>query len=97
MKFVWAGASLLGLLASSAAAETQYDRKLEQAAMNIVAGKIGDLRGGFSFDVRPHSVVVQDAMSTGSVGIRKASLSGSEGWQDGLAPAIERRVAQIAF
>jgi hypothetical protein len=97
MKTLWAGAALFGLLASSAAAETQYDRKLEQAAMNIVAGKIGAIRGGFSFDVQPLSVIVQDAMATGSVGIRKANLSDGDGWQDGLAPAIERKVSNIVF
>jgi hypothetical protein len=97
MKTLWAGAALFGLLASSAAAETQYDRKLEQAAMNIVAGKMGDIRGGFSFDVKPLSVIIQDAMATGSVGIRKANLSAGDAWQDGLAPAIERKASHIVF
>ncbi len=97
MKTLWAGAALLGLLASSAAAETQYDRNIEQAAMNIVAGKIGDIRGGFSFDVQPHAMIVPDAMATGSVETRKANLSDADGWQDGLAPAIERRVSHIVF
>jgi len=97
MKTLWAGAALFGVLASSAAAETQYDRKLEQAAMNIVAGKIGDIRGGFSFDVPPVSVIAQDAISTGSVAIRDTRLSQSDVWQDGLAPAVERKGTRLVF
>ena len=97
MKTLWAAAALFGLLASSAAAETQYDRKLEQAAMNIIAGKIGDIRGGFSFDIQPHAMIVPDAMATGSVETRKANLSAGDAWQDGLAPAIERKASHIVF
>ena len=35
MKSLWAGAALIGLVATSAAAETQYDRSIEQAAIDI--------------------------------------------------------------
>ena len=53
MKTLLMGAALMGLLTVPARADMQYDRKLEQAAIEIVAGKIGDIRGGFAFDVQP--------------------------------------------
>ena len=46
------------MLAAPAAAETRYDRKLEQAVHDIVARKMGDIRGGFSYDAKPQFVVV---------------------------------------
>jgi hypothetical protein len=44
-------------------AGVRYDRKLEKAVMEIVAGKIGDIRGGFSYQQKPQFVVVQDALA----------------------------------
>ena len=41
----------------------RYDRKLEQAALEIVASKMGDIRGGFSYKQKPRFVVVQDALA----------------------------------
>ena len=49
---VWAGVS-------PAMAERPYDRKLEKAVMEIVAARIGDIRGGFSYAQVPQFVVVQ--------------------------------------
>ena len=40
----------------------RYDRKLEQAAIRIVAAKIGDIRAGFAYDQKPRFVVAQDAL-----------------------------------
>ena len=97
MKTLMMGAALLGLLTAPAGADTQYDRKLEQAAIDIIAGKIGGIRGGFSFDVQPVSMLAQDQMSTGSIPERNASLSRSDAWRDGLAPATERKVSRIVF
>jgi hypothetical protein len=96
MKTLVVGAALLGLLTGPAGADMQYDRKLEQAAMDIVAGKIGDIRGGFSFDVQPVSMLFQDQMSTGSIPQRNARLE-SDVWRDGLAPATERKVSRVVF
>lgn len=54
-------------LATSAAAEIRYDRKLEAAVMQRVAARIGDIRGGFD----PAAPVVffraADPIVTGSV------------------------------
>jgi hypothetical protein len=97
MKTLLAGAVLFGVLAGPASAESRYDRKLEQAAIDIAVGKIGGIRGGFSFDVRPVAVIAQDATSTGAVITRSFSVSQGDAWQDGLAPAVERKGSRIVF
>jgi hypothetical protein len=99
MKTLLLGAALLGLLTVPADADTdtKYDRKLEQAAIDIVAGKIGGIRGGFAFDVHPVLVIVHDQMSTGSVPPRNASALSSDALRDSLAPAIERKATRIIF
>ncbi len=50
------GAAVLALVAGTAHAEQKYDRTLEQAAVDIVAAKMGDLRGGFAYDEAPRLV-----------------------------------------
>jgi hypothetical protein len=97
MKTLLMGAALLGLLTVPAGADIQYDRKLEQAVINIVAGKIGDLRGGFSFDVQPVSMISGDQMSTGSIPLRNVGLLHGDARRDVLAPATERTVARVVF
>ena len=94
MRTLWAGAAVLGLAASSAVAETRYDHRIEQAAIEIVAGKIGDIRGGFAFNVRPVFVTGQDAVKTGSVSSPTAQ-NGISG--DGLAPAVEGKALRSLF
>jgi hypothetical protein len=96
MKTLWAGVAAIGLLTTSALAETRYDRNIDQAAAKIVAGKIGDIRGGFSYDAKPVFVTTieaakADPMSTHSIPVRAGQ------WKDGLAPAVERKVSQIVF
>ena len=69
MKRLMSCAAFLVVLAAPVAAETQYDRKIEQAAKEIIAKKkIAEMRGGFSFDQKPEILVVQDVMITGSIG-----------------------------
>lgn len=97
MKTFLVVAAFLGLLAVPAYADMQYDRKLEQAAIDIVAGRIGGIRGGFSFNVQSVSVISGEQMSTGSIPQRKFSLLQSDVWRDGLAPATERKVSRTAF
>lgn len=96
MKTLWAGVVMIGLLTTSAIAQTRYDRKLEQAAIDIVVGKIGDIRGGFAFDAKPALVVIPDAAPAGPVEMR-GSYSVLDPWQDGLAPAVERKTPQDIF
>jgi hypothetical protein len=74
---VWASVGLAFAVAP-AGAEHRYDRKLEQAAMRIVAEKIGDIRGGFSYGEKPRFVVAQDALpGTGSSQKPDAAVSPS--------------------
>ena len=75
MKMLVICGAVLAATAAPVAAEIRYDRKLEQAVMEIVAKKMGDLRGGFSHDVKPVMVTVQDRMITGSIGIETARLT----------------------
>jgi hypothetical protein len=62
MKHLIGTCALIVLAVAPARAEERYDRKLEQAAMQIVAENIGDIRGGFSYAQKPQFVVVQDAL-----------------------------------
>ena len=85
----------LAVLAAPAAAETPYDRKLEQAVLTIVAKKMGEIRGGFSYDARPQFVIVQDSIVTGATGIETERLATLDAAPEGLAPAGERRISRI--
>jgi hypothetical protein len=68
------GAALSAVMAASAAAEPRHDLRLEQAAMKIVADRIGEIRGGFSHEEKPvfirtasASVSPTDPIETGAV------------------------------
>jgi hypothetical protein len=56
MRRIILAATVLAATACSAAAETRYDRSIDQAAAAIVAEKIGDIRGGFDFNEMPEFV-----------------------------------------
>lgn len=62
------------------AARAEYDRSIDAAAARIVAGKMGELRGGFDYRTAPKMTPAVDRQSTGSVPLR---------WEAGLAPAAE--------
>lgn len=96
MKTIWVGAAFLGCMAASAHADTQYDRKLEQAVMDIVAAKMGGLRGGFSFDSKPAFVAATVTPQPDPQAMRGA-YSATDPWRDGLAPAIERQPTKGLF
>ncbi|HEV2503080.1 MAG TPA: hypothetical protein VGV39_08380 [Mesorhizobium sp.] len=85
MRALIAGATGMFLLVGPGAAEPQYDRVLEQAAIDIVAANIGTLRGGFAYNQRPQMIVVQEAPPP-----RRALA-------DGLVPAVERPSASQLF
>lgn len=100
MKTLMISAAVLAVLALPAAAGTKYDRKLEKAAMDIVASKMGALRGGFSYDAMPVFIMAQDTMTTGSVQTRTASAEeiipvDLDVWHLGLASSFERKVSRI--
>ena len=96
MRSLWAGMAVIGLMAGAASAETRYDRNIEQAAVTIVAGKIGGIRGGFSFDAKPGFVSGKDAIKTGSVQTPTVTVV-ADPWQDGLAPAVDKKVSPTLF
>jgi hypothetical protein len=89
------GIALLALAAAPARAETRYDRNLEKAAMDIVAGKIGDIRGGFSYKQVPQLVVLPETPPAVPVDPPRRQASGNT--SDGLAPAVERPVSRTIF
>lgn len=59
MKIMLSGMAVFAMLAAPAVAGMRYDQKLEKAAMEIVAGKIGDIRGGFSYAQKVQLVIRQ--------------------------------------
>jgi hypothetical protein len=54
---------LFAALCSMAAAEPLYDRKLEQAAMDVIARKIGDIRSDMAADYRPQIAATREEQS----------------------------------
>lgn len=80
------------LLAGGAAmADGRYDRKLDEAAAQIAAAKMGSLRGGFAPDERP--LLLKPApRPRRETAVRPAAPAPGE-WRDGLAIAVERRSA----
>jgi len=78
----------LALFTLPASAGDQYDRTLEEAAIRIVAAKIGDIRGGFAIDQQP--VFVQP--------IEKAFVSSAMPgeWRDGIALAAGGRAIRVS-
>src|SRR5262245_16900205 len=88
MKALWAGAAAIGFLPAMALAEAQYDRTIEKAAAGIVATKIGEIRGGFSFNAKLTSLVAPEDPAADPSTIPNATVNAGP-WQDGLAPAVE--------
>ena len=58
---------------TSVMAEPRYDRRLEAAAIRIVAAKMGDLRGAFGLDERPAFVVPMAEASSAQFSFRRAA------------------------
>ncbi|NUS18767.1 hypothetical protein EN828_04170 [Mesorhizobium sp. M2D.F.Ca.ET.185.01.1.1] len=95
MKLFICGMAFLAALAAPVAAETRYDRNIEKAAMDIVAGKMGNIRGGFSYKQRPQLVVLPDAPPPAPVPVEPPHKEASG--SDGLMPAVERQVSRTVF
>ena len=58
MKSFLSGMAIVMLMAAPMAAETRYDRNLEKAVVDIVARKMGNIRGGFSYKQIPQLVML---------------------------------------
>ncbi len=83
------------LAGGEAVADGRYDRKLDEAAAQIAAAKMGSLRGGFAPDERPlllsPAPAPQRERAARPAAPRAAPAPGE--WRDGLAIAVERRSA----
>ncbi|TGQ63664.1 hypothetical protein EN829_030805 [Mesorhizobium sp. M00.F.Ca.ET.186.01.1.1] len=97
MKTLLCGAAFLAIAVAPAIAETRYDRNLEKAAMGIVAGKMGDIRGGFSYKEVPKFVIVPEAVSAPAAPTDHPRKEASGDLADGLSPAVERQVSRTIF
>ena len=97
MRTLLCGVALSAAIVAPAAAETRYDRSLEKAAMGIIAGKMGDIRGGFSYKQVPQLVVLPDPgpAPVGAPEPPREQASGDRG--DGLSPAVDRQVSRTIF
>ncbi|MCX7305166.1 MAG: hypothetical protein NTV73_12655 [Hyphomicrobiales bacterium] len=83
-------------LTAPASAQSRYDRKLEAAAIAIVAATIGDIRGGFAFDAKPVMVVVQHDLVMGATMSDAARMAAEEPLPEGVERAVERPSSQGA-
>ncbi|RTL93090.1 MAG: hypothetical protein EKK31_32845 [Hyphomicrobiales bacterium] len=95
MKTLLCCMALLAAMAAPAAAETRYDRNLEKAVLDIVAGKMGNIRGGFSYRQPPQFVVLPDAPPPVPAPAEPPRKEASG--NDGLMPAVERQVSRTVF
>ncbi|QND59258.1 hypothetical protein [Mesorhizobium huakuii] len=95
MKTLLCGVALSAIIIAPVAAETRYDRNLEKAALGIVAGKMGNIRGGFSYKQVPQLVIVPDPAPPVAAEHPREQASGER--DDGLSPAVERQVSRTIF
>jgi len=96
MKSFICGMAFLAAMIAPVAAETRYDRNIEKAAMDIVAGKMGNIRGGFSYKQAPQFVVLPEVTMPAEPAPVEAPRKEASG-NDGLTPAVERRVSRTVF
>ena len=100
------GAAIMPALSAMAMAQPKYDAKLEQAAMQVIAGKIGDIRPGFRYDQHPAFIVpqepsalsVQDRIAswrivTSDHETETSSTGSVQIFSDGSPPNVEKRRA----
>ncbi|CDX18295.1 conserved exported hypothetical protein [Mesorhizobium sp. ORS 3324] len=92
MKSFLCGMAFVIAVTAPVAAETSYDRNLEKAVIGIVAGKMGNIRGGFSYKQVPQLVVLPDAAPAAPVQVEPPRAQASN--NDGLMPAVERQVSR---
>ena len=97
MRTLLCGVALSAAIAAPAGAETRYDRNLEKAALGIVASKMGDIRGGFSYKQVPQLVVLPDPVPAPAVAAEPPREQASGDGHDGLSPAVERQVSRTIF
>lgn len=91
-KLALAATAAAALVGGALAAEEPrpYDRRLAQAAAEIVASRIGGLRGGFDMQDTPDLSAWRAALPKSSSAHRSA-LPPPGVWRNGLAIAVERK------
>lgn len=97
MRTLLCGVALLAIVAAPAVAGARYDRKLERAVMEIVAGRIGDIRGGFSYEQAPQLVMPHDEAFSVPPAAEGSRTEEAREQDDGSKPAVEGRVSRIVF
>lgn len=95
MKSLLCAMALLAAVAAPEAAEMRYDRNLERAVMDIVAARMGAIRGGFTYKQVPQ--LVPDAATVPAIAPERPREEAKRDLEDGLAPAVERRVSPAVF
>lgn len=95
MKSLLCAMALLAGMAAPAAAEARYDRNLEKAVIDIVAGRMGGIRGGFAYNQVPQ--LVPDAATAPAIAPEHPREEAKRDLDDGLAPAVERRISPAIF
>ncbi|MCO5156530.1 MAG: hypothetical protein M9945_07210 [Aquamicrobium sp.] len=79
------------LAGGAAMADGRYDRKLDEAAAQIAAAKMGSLRGGFAPDERP--LLLKPVPRPQRERAERPAAPAPGEWRDGLAIAVERKSA----
>lgn len=95
MRVFLAGVALLAVATAAPAAEFRHDLKLEKAVMEIVAAKIGDIRGGFSHEARPAFVIPQTRSDRRAISLESARAELIRSFADVLVPMAERDVSRV--
>lgn len=94
------GVAFVPALSVPVGAQLKYDLKLEKAAMDVIAGKIGDIRPGFKFGQNPAFVMPPEPPSPGDAtpswqilaadhGMETQSAGSILTYSDDLRPTIE--------
>lgn len=109
MKTILAAAALFAALNGAAWANSkidgsidQIDRSIDQAAARILAGRIGDIRGGFAPGQKPAFIRTVSAETTAGtkrpIAVPSRRVSGNDGpWIDGLARARDPLAGRAIF
>ncbi|MEP9370906.1 hypothetical protein [Mesorhizobium sp. KR1-2] len=95
MKILPTGAVLLAASMTPAAAETRYDVKLEQAVMDIVASRMGELRGSFAFRRKPEFVILSDDSASNHTSLETERTELNRRFADGRHPVSERKISRV--
>jgi hypothetical protein len=90
-----AGAALIAVATTAPAAEFRHDVKLERAVMEIVAARIGDIRGGFSYGMQPSFVSLQLSNDNRMISLESARAELIRSFADVLVPMVERNVSRV--